>query len=79
MNFVEVKEVPRKTFNMDLANRLEEFMKLNIKVAKVDFSKNEYKNVTSAQGSFKQAITRKCLPITATVRNGELYLIRNDM
>lgn len=79
MKFVEVKEVPDKKKYHPLKSRWDEFMAMNVKVAKVDLDEREYKSVEIARATMALSIKRLGYPITVTRRNGEIYLIRRDM
>lgn len=84
MKFVEVAEVPEKK---DIPRRkrgelklyLERFIQRDIKIAKVDFSPEEYFAMIGAYNSMRLACKRHVLPIDVTMRNGEVYLIRRDL
>lgn len=84
MKFVEVAEVPAKA-NMprrkkgELKLYLDRFMARDIKVAKVDFSPEEYYAMIGAYNSMRLACKRHVLPIDVTMRNGEVYLVRRDL
>ncbi len=78
IKFVEVKEVPICQ-KKNLQNYLEEFMNMNIKVARVEFDELDYKNIDAAAAAFNNSAKRGGFPITVTRRNGELYLINRDI
>lgn len=79
MKFIEVKEVPRKLYRIDLQNHLEEFMRMNVKIVKVDFNEREYKSAETCRTSFLNAIKRGAFPIDVKCVNKEIYLVRRDM
>ena len=81
MRFIEAKDAlpEHKHTHKYLKKYFEGFMSSNIKIATVEFSENEYKNVTSCQASLRKSIKRFGFPIKATVRNGMVYLIRLDI
>ena len=80
MKLTVVKEVPKtRSIRTNVIGYVEEFMKMNVKVVKIDFNEKEYKSPYSCQGSFTKAIKLLGYPITATTRNKEVFLIRNDM
>lgn len=62
-----------------LKNDLEEFMRMNVKSARVVYTKAEYVCATSAKASLRIAARRYSLPIKALMRNGNVYLIRTDL
>ena len=79
MNFIECKDgLPRIERNR-LKYVFMEFMRMNIKVAKVDFKEREYKNTTIAYHTLHRACKRHAVPITVRMRNGEVYMVRTDM
>lgn len=79
MKFVEVKEVPGRTIKKNLYGYLNEFMTMDIKVAKVEFNKMEYKTVISAYLCIYRAVQKSRLPLRVMKRNDEIFLVRNDM
>ena len=62
--------------------RLDDFFKsflaLDTKYAKVSFDDMEYLSTTSCRGSLSSYLSKNSLPITTTVVNGIIYLIRTD-
>lgn len=79
MKFVEVKEVPDQKKYHELKSKWEEFMAMNVKVAKVDLDEEEYKSPEVAARTMMLSIKRFGFPITVTRRRNEIYLIRRDM
>lgn len=81
MKFTEVKELPERTITTYKRPQyvFEEFLRLNIKIAKVEFNKNEYSSTQSAFANCKMYAKRDGYPIDVRMRNGELYFIRRDM
>ena len=79
MKFVEVKEVPGMRKYHPLKNKWDEFMAMNVKVAKVDLSEHDYKSAAVAHSVMSISIKRFGYPITVTRRGDEIYLIRRDM
>lgn len=78
MKLVKVKEVPTRNYNK-VECYVEEFMQMNTPTVRVEIATKEYATVYSAAGSFRKAIKRLKLPVQATVRDRQLYLIRTDM
>ena len=79
MKFTEVKEIPtygRRPRGI-MRERMEEFMKMNLKAVKVE--DHGYKNTNVAYKSFHKAAQRWVFPVDLVTRNGEIYLIRRDM
>ena len=79
MKFVEVKELPGRTIKKDLVAYVEEFMSMNVKIAKVDFNDREYRSARSAYSSFHKTSHRLGYPISIRMISNELFLVRNDM
>lgn len=80
MKFVEVKELPKnnkRTYRGELRDRLDEFMKMNLKVAKLE--DHGYKSNSIAYRSFHKGVQRWVFPIDVVMRNGEVYLVRRDL
>ena len=85
MNFIPVENLPKKMSGRvalndykPMASYLREFMKMNVKYAKVDYTPLEYANAESAYCGFRSAIKRCGLPITVATRGEDIYLIRTD-
>lgn len=84
MDFIEVKEVPESLRKKPgkkglLKAKLDKFMAMNIKNAKVVWSEHDYSNSMSCYNAFACAVRRHVLPIDVRVRNGEIYLMRRDL
>lgn len=84
MKFVEVKEVPAKADTVkrkkgELKLYLDRFMTRDIKIAKVEFSPEEYTAMIGAYNALRRACQRHVFPIDVIMRNGEVYLIRRDL
>ena len=79
MKFVKVDKVPGKKANHSLRHYWEEFMHMNIKVAKAEIGVQEYKSPDVARTTWAASIKRFGYPIDLTIRKGEIYLIRRDM
>lgn len=79
MKFTAVKEVPgNRTYN-PLKSKWDEFMAMNVKVAKVDLDEKEYCSIEVARSVMSVSIKHFGYPITITKRGNEIYLIRRDM
>lgn len=83
MKFVKVESLPesnmRYTPMYKVEARIREFMNMNIKIARVEYKEDEYKNVKTAYQGFKKACKRYAAPVDVRTINKELYLIRRDM
>ena len=82
MRFVKVEEnkIP-KGFRglLKIEGELTEFMAMNVKCARVQFTDLEYKSANGCYSSLSKAIKRHAFPIKAFTREGKVYLIRTDM
>lgn len=83
MEFVEVKELPeydwRYCIRRKIKGKIEEFMRMNVKIARVDFRDGEYVSSYSAYVSLRDCIERHCFPITVHHLQGQVYLCRRDI
>lgn len=83
MKFVKVDKLPesnrRYTSAYKVEARIQEFMNMNIKIARVDYNESDYKSIKTAYTGFKNACKRYVAPIDVKVVNKELYLIRRDI
>lgn len=87
MTFVPVEKLPakgRRNVNgqcewKPLKSYLDEFMKMNVKYAKVEFENGEYSNWRAAYESLRHSIERAVLPIDVKMRVYGVYLIRRDL
>ena len=80
MKFVEAELEKRRPCDYKkLKNELETFMRMNVKTAKVIYTKSEYSCATSAGASCRRGAKYIGLPIKVNVRNGNVYLIRTDL
>lgn len=81
MKFIKVDQVPgidKKNYNK-LKNDWQEFMDMNVKIAKVDLTQYNYKSVLVASQVMSKSIKRFGFPIDITKRKDEIYLVRRDM
>lgn len=84
MTFIEVKEMPdtlKKKCGKKgvLKSKLDKFMAMGIKTAKVVWSDHDYTNPMSCYNAFRVAVQRHVFPINVYMRNGEVYLVRRDI
>ena len=80
MTLTVVKEVPKRARKKTLiGGYLDEFMRMNVKVVKVDFNEKEYKSAKNCQAAFLNACKRGAYPIKVQIINDKVYLIRKDM
>ena len=80
MKFIEAEvENTRRSAYKNLKDELSEFMKMNVKSAKVTFTESEYSCSTAARVALSQAIKTNCFPIKVKTANGNVYLVRTDL
>jgi hypothetical protein len=83
MQFVQVEELPERTMKNGrkgaTKHRLELFMEMKVKIAKVVLDDDDYVCPVSAYCSLAEACENLAFPIDVKMRNGEIYLIRRDM
>jgi hypothetical protein len=80
MKFVEVKEIPgdrRYTAKGELRDRFEEFMKMNVKIVKIE--NHGYATNRRAYNAFYKSNRNWAYPIDVIFRNDEVYLRRRDI
>ena len=78
MIFTPVKELPKprkRTRCNRSAERLHEFLSMNVKYARMDVGKLEYSHSYSAYTSMRNMVKFYSLPIDVKMLNGEVYLI----
>lgn len=83
MKFIEVTELPKTNPNKKnrrgvTRDKLDEFMAMNIKIAKVVLG-GDYINSISCYNTMSKTARYGCYPISVKMRNGEVYLIRRDI
>lgn len=81
MKFVKVENVPeveRKHY-AKLKADWQEFMAMNVKIAKVDLTQYSYKTVAVAAQVMAKSIRTWGFPIDLMKRKDEIYLVRRDM
>lgn len=92
MKLVSINKLPDKVYRRHMSQRksvkqyLVEFMKMNVKYAKVVYSDSDYVHNRACVASFRHAITsryavnaRPEYPIIVREINNDVYLIRTDM
>lgn len=62
-----------------LKSELMEFIRMDVKCAKVTFSANEYESPHSAYAALFKAAERHAFPIKVIKRGDNIYVIRTDM
>lgn len=81
MKFVEVDKIPERfrATKCNFIERLDEFMGMNVKIAKAVPDECEYINTSACRAAFYYACHKYGYPIDVTAVNGDVYLIRTDM
>lgn len=80
MKFTEVKEMPKgRTSPKALDVYFEEFMRMDVKIAKVDFTEHKYVSPEVAARTLYTSAKRRGYPIDVHKRDGEVYFVRKDM
>lgn len=80
MKFVEVERLPetRRQYK-SLKNMFDEFLNMNVKMAKVDLTEHDYKNISIGYRVLYNSVKRWDVPIKVCMRNGEVYFVRRDI
>lgn len=76
LTFVEDVSMKRVKTNHNLQNLIKEFADSNHKVAKVDFTEEDYANAKSCRYALREAIRRSKRPVTVFQRGDEVYLAK---
>lgn len=81
MEFVEVENLPDyvKSVKGAMEKRLEEFMGMNVKYAKVQYHDDEYSSPNGCRLSVIDGIKRYGVPVNVVMIRGVVYLIRRDL
>lgn len=89
MTFVPVEELPKECRGKKIGGEVSEyhkyesefnaFMKMGVRIVRIDFAKGESKDQKSLEPSIKRAIKTLGLPIDVRRRNYKIYLIRRDI
>jgi hypothetical protein len=79
MKFVEVERLPGvKARKKKLRHIFEEFINMNVEIAKFEFDETEYKNARSAYGNLHKHAREHGVPVSVHIRNNEIYFKRRD-
>lgn len=83
MKLIIVKELPkikRHKYSYDeMHAKFEEFMKLGVRLCKIEFGEGEYSSIISARNVMARSATTHGFPIKVMMRNYEVYFERLDM
>ena len=81
MNFTPVDYLPERRYTTykKVGAYLQEFMKMNVKTARVDYTPEEYTSAQCVSTPFRYAINADGYPIKVQIINGDVYLTRTDM
>lgn len=86
MRFVAVDKLPNcdrgrvpRAEKHQTQKDLDAFMKMGIKIARVDILDGEFANVRSIESSLNSAVRIGAFPIKVVRRQSRLYLVRKDI
>ena len=85
MKFIEVNELPKPANGSKRGeyhrydDELTAFMRMNVKMARVEWSEGEFDRPYIANKCLHYAIKRRALPIDTYIRGDEVYLVRRDI
>jgi hypothetical protein len=85
MKFIPVEKLPEKNpqFNRSewksMRKVLGDFIKMNVKYARVEVDYDDYSSESSARGALRVGARHHKFPVDVVGRNSEIYLIRTDM
>ena len=83
MKLIIVEELPKirkhKYSYAEMQAKFEEFMKLGVRLAKVEFAEGEYSSIISARNVMARSAKTHGFPIKVMMRNYEVYFERLDM
>lgn len=80
MRFIEVTNIPKqvRSCKHKLEREILDFIGMDVKTAKVEYSQYEYSCVESLRACLKTACVRVGVPVDVKMVNGEVYLVRRD-
>ena len=76
---VDEKDFEKKCEKKNLKHVFMEFINMNVKVAKVNFSKFDYKNIDSAYNNLHKGAKKHHFPIRVTRMGDSIYFVRKDI
>jgi hypothetical protein len=77
MTIIEVKEIPkRRTAKHNLVDFLEEFMKSDIRSAKIEYDSYDYSSYKSCYANMHRAAKQHGFPIKVLLRSENVYLVK---
>lgn len=82
MDLIPIDILPSRKANCEYKNirsYLMEFMQMNVKYARVEYTQKEFLNIPSARSSISGMIRQFNFPVRTRVLNDTLYLERTDM
>ncbi len=74
MKLIPVEAVPKRQGRHHLQDLIEEFMKSDAKVVKIDLSKHDYKSTKVCRSCLGVAAKLSGYPIKVSLREGNVYL-----
>lgn len=79
MRLIRMEDGMPKRENFKLRPIFEEFLAMDIKVAKIDLDPGDYKSNSVACNVLRVAAKRHDFPVKVRMRNGEVYFERTDI
>lgn len=82
MTFIPVDELPvqrKKSYDKRNGDFLREFLKMNVKYARMDITEFDYAHAFSAYSSIKRVISFHGLPVNVKLINHDIYLINLEL
>jgi hypothetical protein len=76
---VDKKDFNEKREKKKLKYVFLEFINMQVKVAKVDYTEFDYKSLNSAYNTLYKAAKRSCVPVQVMRREGSIYFVRTDI
>lgn len=79
MRLTKMENGVPKRMNFKLKWFFEDFLNMNVKVARVDFDEDDYKSYKVARGVLATSAKRHSVPVKVVVSEKKVYLVRTDM
>lgn len=76
---VDEKEFKERCEKKQLKYAFMEFMNMKVKVAEVNYTEFDYKNLDSAYNTLQKAAQRLCVPVQVMRRKDSIYFVRTDI
>lgn len=82
MKFIPVEDISNKNrgyrYYRSVTKRLEEFLSMDVKLARIEFDPGEYCSSVSAYSPIQRCIKNNRYPINMFMFEGDIYLQRRD-